>query len=403
MSRIRIKNFGPIQEGLGESWLDVKKVTVFIGPQGAGKSTIAKLVSTFAWIEKALVRGDYEKGWFEKRGRFKNQYLSYHRLENYVTPDSYIEYQGEAYTIVYSNDSIRITEHLQDYSLPQIMYVPAERNFLSYIKGGRELKLSSSSLLEFNAEYEKAKNAIKGTLRLPIHNVSVEYNKQHDTLYILKGETSKVQLTEAASGYQSLTPLYLVSDYLSQSVKTQAKQAGQMSTEEQSRFQKGVREIWQSPNLTDEQRRIALSALSSKFNKTAFINIVEEPEQNLYPASQWEMLKSLLALNNGGADNKLILTTHSPYLINYLTLAIKANKLFAITTNDSQREAIQDIVSIASTVNPDDVVIYELEENGTIQRLETYNGLPSDDNQLNANLDETNELFGRLLEIQQQI
>ena len=61
MSRIKIKNFGPIKEGLGEEWIDINKLTVFIGNQGSGKSTIAKLFSTFTWIEKALIRGDIEQ------------------------------------------------------------------------------------------------------------------------------------------------------------------------------------------------------------------------------------------------------------------------------------------------------------------------------------------------------
>ena len=63
MSRIKIKNFGPIKEGCqdDDGWIDVKKVTVFVGHQGSGKSTVAKLISTCTWIEKALVRGDYKK------------------------------------------------------------------------------------------------------------------------------------------------------------------------------------------------------------------------------------------------------------------------------------------------------------------------------------------------------
>jgi predicted ATPase len=69
MSKIKIKNFGPIKEGYQENdgWIDIKKVTVFIGNQGSGKSTVAKLISTFTWIEKALVRGDYTKKWFERK------------------------------------------------------------------------------------------------------------------------------------------------------------------------------------------------------------------------------------------------------------------------------------------------------------------------------------------------
>ena len=53
--------------------IEIKKVTFFIGNQGSGKSTVAKLISIFSWIEKALVRGDYDRKWFERKNRFKNQ------------------------------------------------------------------------------------------------------------------------------------------------------------------------------------------------------------------------------------------------------------------------------------------------------------------------------------------
>ena len=58
MSRIKIRNFGPIREGFteNEGWMDVKKVTVMIGDQGSGKSTAAKLISVFSWLEKNVVR-----------------------------------------------------------------------------------------------------------------------------------------------------------------------------------------------------------------------------------------------------------------------------------------------------------------------------------------------------------
>lgn len=61
MCKIRIHNFGPIKKGFieDEGWIEIKKVTLFIGNQGTGKSSIAKLISTFIWIEKALTRGDY--------------------------------------------------------------------------------------------------------------------------------------------------------------------------------------------------------------------------------------------------------------------------------------------------------------------------------------------------------
>jgi predicted ATPase len=408
MSKIKIKNFGPIKGGFqgNNGWFEINKVTVFVGNQGSGKSTIAKLISTFTWIEKALVRGDYDQKWFERKNRLKNGFLPYHRLENYLQADTVIEYQGDAYSIKYEKEVLSINglDNESAYPLPQIMYVPAERNFLTYIKGAKELKLSSVSLQEFNTEYDNAKNEMKGVISLPVNNTDIEYDKLNDTLN-LKGNNYKIKITEASSGFQSLVPLYLVSNFLANSVKKQSESKETMSAEEMVRFKKGVQEIWGNDSLTDEQKRLALSVLSSKFNKTAFINIVEEPEQNLFPSSQWQMLQSLLALNNMNIGNKLILTTHSPYLISYLTLLVKAGQLNSkIKTNETLKLELGKIVSLNSIISSDDLLIYELDENnGTIFPLKTYNGLPSDENKLNEKLDEGNELFAKLLDIQKQL
>lgn len=411
MARIKIKNFGPIRQGNrdDDGWINIKKVTTLIGNQGSGKSTVAKLISTFTWIEKALVRGDYNKKWFERKNKLKNQYLNYHRLENYFKSNGddkkVIEYQGDAYTIKYTNGQLLIDgTSNKSYPLPQIMYVPAERNFIAYVKKPTELKLSSASLKEFLTEYDNAKNDMKGLLKLPINNTEVEYDKLNDTLN-LKGEGYKVRLTEASSGFQSLVPLYIVSNYLAKSVKKQSEaNKEQMSSEEMQRFKKGVEEIWNNDNLTDEQKRIALSVLSSKFNKTAFINIVEEPEQNLFPESQQSLLYSLLEFNNMNDGNRLVLTTHSPYMINYLTLAVKANTVKSKLKNENLLKKLNEIVPLKSTVRPDDLAIYELyEEDGSIKQLEMFNGLPSDENELNEQLGESNELFAQLLEIQQSL
>lgn len=411
MSKIKIKNFGPIKDGYQDNggWIDIKKVTVFIGNQGSGKSTVAKLISTFTWIEKALVRGDYDKKWFERKNKLKNQYLNYHRLENYFKINgidhSIIEYKGDAFNINYENGSLFIEEvNNKSYQLPQIMYVPAERNFITYVKTPKELKLSSASLKEFLTEFDNAKEDLKGLLKLPINNTEVEYDKLNDTLN-LKGEGYKVRLTEASSGFQSLVPLYLVTNYLAQSVKKQSESNKEpMSSEEMQRFKKGVENIWSNDNLTDEQKRIALSVLSAKFNKTAFINIVEEPEQNLFPTSQQKILFSLLDFNNINKGNKLIITTHSPYLINNLSLVVKANYLKSKIKDEAKKEKLNSIIPIKSTISGDDLAIYELNEiDGSIKKLETQNGLPSDENELNERLDESNELFAQLLEIQQDI
>lgn len=410
MSRIKIKNFGPIKDStsLDDGWIEIKKVTMFMGNQGSGKSTVAKLISTFSWMEKVLTRGDFKEKEFTAN-RFKNKYCGYHRITNYFIKDkTEISYQGDSYHFTYTQRGEfqikRVANGMNVYPLPQIMYVPAERNFISMVNKPNLIKDLPDALLTFLSEYDKAKDSIKGTFSLPINHASLEYNKQNDIIFV-KGEGYRVRLMESSSGFQSIVPLYLVSQYLSGSVKEQANKSTKMSSDEAKRFEKEVSNIWENANLSEEQRRIALSILSSKFNKSAFINIVEEPEQNLFPSSQWEMMQSLLAFNNSLEANKLIITTHSPYLINGLTIAVKAGILKEkAASNDVAQQMINAIYPIKSSIMPDDIAIYEFnEESGSISLLETYQGLPSDDNFLNSMLEIINDKFADLLEIQQTL
>ena len=46
------------------SFIDFRKLTLFIGGQGTGKTAVAKLLSLCSWLEKALFRGDYDVATF---------------------------------------------------------------------------------------------------------------------------------------------------------------------------------------------------------------------------------------------------------------------------------------------------------------------------------------------------
>lgn len=410
MSRIKIKNFGPLNTSTNsnDGWLEIKKVTVFVGNQGSGKSTIAKLISTCVWIEKVLTRGDFKEREFTA-AKFKSKYCGYHRISNYFRKGlTEIFYEGDSYHFTYTKEGDfvikKISEGHTTYPLPQIMYVPAERNFISIVNNPSLIRELPDSLLTFLSEYDNAKSIIGGDFRLPINEASLEYSKTNDTISV-KGDSYKVRLQEASSGFQSIVPLYLVSRYLSDSVSEQAHHSNKMSSDEAKRFEEEISRLWADKTFTDAQRRIALSALSARFNKAAFINIVEEPEQNLYPESQTLLMQSLLLFNNKLESNKLILTTHSPYLINDLTVAIKVGQMKVDARFDKENlKRINNIYPIESSVSADDIAIYEHNADmACFSLLGNYKGLPLDENYLNNQLEESNNRFADLLEIEQQL
>lgn len=405
MSRIKIKNFGPIREGFvgNDGWMDIEKVTVFIGNQGSGKSTVAKLVSTLSWIEKDLFRSDGSTLRYRKQERIFRKYLEYHRIDSYLKDNTEIQYEGEAYRITYkTGENLDIQKLNGSYRLPKITYFPAERNFVSSVKksgSSQKLTLWSQSLQEFKETYQEAKENFKEkeTLSLPIGNVELEYNKLNDILYV-KGADYKIQLADSASGFQSVVPLFVVAQYVASLLDSEQE----MDSQQREIFKKESARILNDKTYTEEQKQILLSNLAGQFNIKRTLNIIEEPEQNLFPTSQQNVLNSLLEYNNAVDDNQLIITTHSPYVINYLMLVIKASEIERkAKVNKDVKSKIYEIVPEKALTLLKYVTIYELNEvDGVITKLEQVSGLPSNEHYLNNLLGETNILFSKLMEIE---
>ena len=162
--------------------MDIKKVTVFIGNQGSGKSTVAKLISTFSWMEKAINRGDLDKGSISFDS-FK-KICGYQGIQNYFQNNTEIEYAGEAFNIKYDEREkfpIIFKEKDKQYLVPKIMYVPAERNFLSVLKNAFDVKGLPESLFTFAEEYRRSQQELEGqSVDLPINKYKFQYDYQKD-------------------------------------------------------------------------------------------------------------------------------------------------------------------------------------------------------------------------------
>ncbi len=390
---IRIRHFGPITES-GE--LDIKAVMVFCGQQGSGKSTIAKLISTCSWIEKALARKEITRKDITAKN-FRNRYCGYHYLTNFfIEGKTYIHYQGELADIEYKNDTITVIEKEDNlYRMPQIMYVPAERNFMVAVEQAEKIRNLPPALVTLQQVFKKALNV--GDYKIPIDGFSVHYDKLNKITW-LHGKDYRLRLHEAASGLQSVIPLVVVSAYLSLMVKR--GESHEMSAEELDKLQREVNSILEDKSLNEALRRILIERLNKRYKNECFLNIVEEPEQNLFPLSQRDVLHRLLTVFNENAFNGLIITTHSPYIIDELSLVVKAGAVIKKADGKNINEKIGKVLPVASCLSAEQLSVYEIKDDGCVVQLPTYDGLPSDDNYLNASLMESNERFNLLLEIE---
>ena len=304
MSRIKIRNFGPIREGFteNEGWMDVKKVTVMIGDQGSGKSTAAKLISVFSWLEKNVVRKSISIEQINT-SVFRNLCAA-QELYEYFKQDTFLSFEGESCDFEYNakEDSFNgkmNTEKLKNYVLPKIQYVSAARNLLTLLynislqsiidKEGKVFDMSSNipfMVKDLNNEYMKALAELaKDGFSLPINETSV-YFQNHNTFIKTRG--NKVSMSAASSGIQSITPLLLVSYYLSEEVqkdlseKIQAidnnlkgKIENELAKENESlsvKFQQLL--SFGKDVLKDDKDLVLLEEKLRKFIPSSFVNIV---------------------------------------------------------------------------------------------------------------------------------
>ena len=408
MQELLIQNFGPIANK-EKVILKVNKVTVFCGMQGSGKSSIAKLISTFFWLEKALVRGDFDIDELTAK-TFRERYCAFHNIQNYFKTDTILYFKGTKFAFTYEKGKLNVKEikSARSFVRPQIMYIPSERNLMTALDDADKIQNLPGSLSVLLDEYYRALRNAKKSIALPLNGFNVTYDETTNSAWLNDSEF-KIKLTEAASGFQSMVPMIVVTRHLLNTIQRNKKK-GLESTSglERRTIVERVAKLLKDSSLSSSMRATLIKQLHAGYFNGRLVNIVEEPEQNLYPETQRNVLNELLKVNNELAMNRLVLTTHSPYMLNYLTLAIKAGMLKdevkrSTKNKDELLEKMDGVLPRSSAVRPKDVFIYEITPKGEIQLLRNYDGIPSDSNFLNSALSQTNDLFDVLLEIQDEV
>ena len=101
--------------------------------------------------------------------------------------------------------------------------------------------------------------------------------------------------------------------------------------------------------------------------------IIEEPEMNLFPETQRDLVYHLLNKCLEREGNRLTITTHSPYILYALNNCMMAGLVYDKMDEESKSRLKCD----TSKISPSDVSIYEIQE-GVVKRVQKEDGLIQD-------------------------
>lgn len=413
MAHLKIKNIGPIKDVS----FDLNKINVFMGPQSSGKSTLAKIISYCSWYEKNTILHT------SNRPNFFEELITFHNLEeSYFSEDSEIQYESDICKLDFKWRWKDDTHNTIDFNLHEgkvfrnrkICYIPAERNFVT-LQGLGKYNETRDNILSFMYEWFLAKKELtkNNSYQIPLDglcDVSFYYDKDTDMDKIVVEHDKAIKLNHASSGLRSSIPLLIVFNYIVKSIykSKRAKTPFEiMDFEEKLNFIKA-----ESDEATDDLRTRMfglksmidkLTESSSALNNADKVNgsiieiqerlanilgyysdyhysqvIIEEPELNLFPKTQQELVYYMLeVLNNEKKDHQLILTTHSPFIL----FAINNCMMGGLVGKKISKAESENIPSSRAWVDPKEVSIFEIHD-GSIKSIQDEDGI-IEDNYLN--------------------
>lgn len=98
-------------------------------------------------------------------------------------------------------------------------------------------------------------------------------------------------------------------------------------------------------------------------SSTAFF--IEEPELNLYPTSQYELIRSLIELlKSTRRPHTVFITTHSPYILTTLN-----NLIFGAEVAKQHPKEVSRVLPESLWVNKEDVAAWKLTNMGVLEDL----------------------------------
>jgi ABC-type lipoprotein export system ATPase subunit len=351
MKHLLIKKVGPIK------YVDVelKLYNFIIGPQSSGKSTIAKIFSTCQWVEKEVATMQNERI-IGTGNDFVELVESFHKMEGYFCPESEVLYETDAIIIHYHDKSLDIViKPGYKYRREKICYIPAERNAIT-LPELRGLEFGNTNIRSFLFDWFNARELYNPDNKLGVLNLDIKYyydkslqlNKDRISHY--NGISYEIPLASASSGLQSVVPLtVMLSYYTNEYFDTFQHKTSFDENDKERQIRSNLIDNLvlepQFPGFKQEQRQNLIRKLDDllmhhdpeqtkifdRFRKvlqqmlvpirTSFV--IEEPEQNIYPMTQIELIDRIITLCSNKKKHSVMITTHSPVIISYVNVLLQ--------------------------------------------------------------------------------
>jgi len=340
--RLIIKNFGPIKD----FDLELKRFTVLIGEQATGKSTVAKLLAVCRYFSY-IALGGFEDGlinWGLTDSLKENSKLVYSNSDFEIkfeagndisggeTKGFRLQGKSEAFKSIQNSSTSYNFKHISPptaFFLNEVskvmdnpFFFPVERGLQSIFSLGKSSIQNISDSL-FNQLARMDQVARQFSNEVYIEPLGIFYKNENGRGFIRKkGDEKYYSLFNAASGYQSAIPIALAIKYY------------------------------------------------HNFRKKAKTFIIEEPELDLFPDTQKEIVYYLASEMNGnaygGKKSSVLMTTHSPYILTSMNNLIEA---YNIGHKKKHTVEVEKVISREHWINPDDVSVYMLKPDGTCENI----------------------------------
>lgn len=389
MAKLVVKDFGPIRS----ADIETKRFNLYIGPQGSGKSCLMKVLSFCQWLEKRIELTQNPEA-FGTLDFVEKQLLQFHKLGGYIKDDSYFQYESRCMKFAYDFGktaldmfSFEWKEDRWEYTRGSITYIPAERNIPFAIPNWFEMKFFEDNMQNYLADWDDARKFFNEKQPLEILNLGVKYYYDSGTNkdWLIMEDGREIEMGNAASGFQSVTPLMALVACKTEYLGAVPMRVSLNDRKEQERLVEKIREMVVE-QMQDENKPVIFSDIDYKgevklmsfpsdkafqvfervLNRYERNNysclLIEEPEENLFPKTQYELVKWLA--RQVGINNSLFLTTHSPYILSAFNNLIYAHKLGSRRPDD-----VDKIVSRDMWISTDDVAAYMIKEEGGVMDI----------------------------------